>query len=73
MGVSYPLADFATTRAAIAQIDDGANLVDTFETLLRTTLELGVHLLTAVESLVGQALNELGFEIDEGEGGPPNA
>ena len=65
MGVSYPLADFATIRAPVAQIDDGGNLVETFERVLRTTVELGVRSLTAVESLIGQALNDRGFLLDE--------
>lgn len=65
MGVSYPLADFATIRAALEQIDSSEGLIDVFEKVLRQTVELALRILTAVDSLIGEALNERGFLLEE--------
>ena len=64
--VAYPMADFTIIRAALEQIGTDGNLVDAFEQVLSQTLQIATSLIAAVDSLVGQALNERGLTFDEG-------
>ena len=66
MDVVYPMADFTIIRAALEQIGTDGNLVDAFEQVLSQTLQIATSLIAAVDSLVGQALNERGLTFDEG-------